>query len=292
MDKPLSKAGNYIMLKSENRTCGNKHFFPALITLLLFFSQITSNSLSHADPKLDTAEDYRVKGYEEQQKGNFNDALTFYTKAVSLGSQNPSLYNDIGVLYERIGFDSRAEQYYLKALKMSKDYLPAYSNLAYFYKRHKQMDKAVQYLRMRVELGDPKDAWTKKAREELLAISPEYRAEILRIEAKKLEAELAQQAQEEFERKISLANAYFRKGQEYFTAKEYKKAMKEFDECLSITPQNPDALTARRQAQLELSKQNMQASYERAMSMLEAGNTASAKYELQRMLSTLPSSQP
>jgi tetratricopeptide (TPR) repeat protein len=268
------------------------HSFLKFFTLLLFFSQITSYNLSYAGPKEDVAEDYRVKGYEEHQKGNFDEALKFYTKATSLGSLNPSVYNDMGVLYEQMGFDKRAEKFYLQALKVNKDYLPAYSNLAYFYKRLGETQKAAQYFRTRIELGDPNEAWTQKAREELLAISPQYREELIQIEAKKFEAELAQKAREEFEQKIALSAEHYKKGQEHFAAKEYNKAIVEFNESLSITPENPEALRARRQAQMEISKQNMQTHYEKAMSMMEAGNTASAKYELQRMLSTIPNVSP
>src|SRR3989338_9111911 len=103
--------------------------------LLLFISCITFHTYVFADIQEQAAEEYRVLGYAEQQKGNLSEALSYYTKAIELGLNNAVVLNDMGVLYEDINLNARAQEYYLKAIQSDRHYLPPYFNLAYLYQR-------------------------------------------------------------------------------------------------------------------------------------------------------------
>src|SRR3989338_7492967 len=115
---------------------GFKKILRSSSAFLFFISSITFHTFVSAGILEDTAEKYRASGYEQQQKGNLNEALANYTKATSMGIENQVIYNDMGVLYENIDMTSRAEHYYLSAIKLDSGYLPAYNNLAYFYQKH------------------------------------------------------------------------------------------------------------------------------------------------------------
>lgn len=69
------------------------------IALLVFISIfILNNSICSAGLKDGAAKQYRAKGYEEQQNGNYTEALTNYNKAISLGSEDAVILNDMGIL--------------------------------------------------------------------------------------------------------------------------------------------------------------------------------------------------
>ncbi|MDD5561122.1 MAG: tetratricopeptide repeat protein [Candidatus Omnitrophica bacterium] len=74
-------------------------------------------------------------------------------------------YKDLGVIYEAAGFPERAEESYLKALKLDPTLLGAYVNLALFYEKQRNLEKAEFYWSKRAELGPDDDSWKKKASE-------------------------------------------------------------------------------------------------------------------------------
>ncbi|MBN1586401.1 MAG: tetratricopeptide repeat protein [Candidatus Omnitrophica bacterium] len=116
---------------------------------------------------------YRNQAYQLQMKGDKARAIEGYQKAIALDSTYPAPHNDLGVLYEEMGDFDKAERHYLKALQLDPNYVSGYSNLALLYERQGKMDRAVQFWEKRVDLGDPDDAWTVKARERLAVLQPD-----------------------------------------------------------------------------------------------------------------------
>ena len=257
---------------------------------LLFVISIVTfpQNVFAADIKTKTIEEYRAKGYQEKQKGNLNEALNYYTKAVEIGLDNPSVYNDMGILFEEVGFDLRAEQHYRKAIQADSNYLPAYINLAYLYKKNKNLEKAAQYFQKRYELGTPGDPWAEKAKDELIALKPEYREWIIRLEAEKFNDQLIKKAHADFVDMIKRANEHYEQGQAQFDQANYQEALKEFNQALSITPDNPKVIDARKKTILELSKINVKEHSDQAIKMLNSGDSLSAKSEIQKMLTAIP----
>ncbi|MBZ0167541.1 MAG: tetratricopeptide repeat protein, partial [Candidatus Omnitrophica bacterium] len=139
--------------------------------LLSFISFVTFQTDVLAAPKQNLYEKYRDLGYQEQQKGNFSDALTYFSKAVSLGNKDPVVFNDMGIIYEQLGYLGKAEQYYGKALTIDPEYLPAYSNIAYLYLNNGFPEKAFPYFKKRHELSTLGDDWGERAKEEMLKIN-------------------------------------------------------------------------------------------------------------------------
>ena len=127
------------MLVRKNTKLISTH---TLVILLSFISFITFHTDVLAAPNQSLYGKYRDLGYQEQQKGNLSEALTYFSKAVSLGVEDPVVFNDMGIIYEQLGYLGKAEKYYGKALTINPDYLPAYSNIAYLYLNNGFPDKA------------------------------------------------------------------------------------------------------------------------------------------------------
>jgi len=118
----------------------------------------------------DEAVKYRTEGYERQQKGDGEGALTAYQKAAALDPAYPTPHNDVGVLLEERGEFEEARQSYEKALAVDPNYLGAHANLAMLYERLGEKDKAIYHWLRRHQLGDPTDPWTARAEERLVAL--------------------------------------------------------------------------------------------------------------------------
>lgn len=154
----------------------NKDILPKfLITLIVmlcvfssggnFFAQRAMAKPAQEDPdQLHLqAQQYRQAGLEKQRIGNLAEALSLYQKAIVIDPGYAVAYNDLGVIYEAMGFPERAEESYLKSLKIDPGYLSAYSNLALFYENQRDLEKAAFYWGKRAQIGSPDDPWTQKA---------------------------------------------------------------------------------------------------------------------------------
>lgn len=113
------------------------------------------------------AKSYRLKGYEAQDGGDIDVAITWYQKAISLDTEYAAPHNDLGILFEAKGWLDRAEEEYLKALALDSDYEKAHTNLALLYERKGELEKAAFHWMRRYKLGKPNDPWTYEARQRL-----------------------------------------------------------------------------------------------------------------------------
>lgn len=111
------------------------------------------------------ARDYRDQGLKMQDIGDFDAAMKLYQKASVLDPTYQVVYNDLGIIYEAKGMADRAEESYLKCIKIDPYYLSAYSNLAILYENSRQLGKAAYCWKKRIDMGDPGDPWTLKARQ-------------------------------------------------------------------------------------------------------------------------------
>ncbi len=113
---------------------------------------------------------YRVAGYERQQQGDREGALSAYQKAAALDPAYPTPQNDLGVLFEDMGRLEDARSAYELALALDPNYLEAHSNLAMLYERLGEKEKAIFHWLKRYQLGDSEEAWTARAEERLVAL--------------------------------------------------------------------------------------------------------------------------
>lgn len=256
--------------------------------LLLFISCFTFQTNVSADLKANTAEEYRVLGYEEQKKGNINEALSYYTKAANLGINNAVLFNDMGVLYEEIDFISRAEHYYKMAIQNDAQFLPPYINLGYLYQRIGRSDEAATFFKMRYEMGDPEDPWAQKAKNELIKLKPEYLSWIQSLEAESLNDKLVQLRQEEFVQKVEKSQEHYYRGEKLFDEGALDDAMAEYNKALQYAPGDQRVIEARKKIILEQAKAKVREQAEQAIQRLETGDTVSARHDIQKILTSIP----
>ncbi len=259
-----------------------------IIVLLIVFSFHVIHSEALADSKKEVAENYRQKGLKAYQSGKLNEALENYNKALELEIESPDIYNDTGVLYERIGATGKAEAYYLEAIRMDKAFLPAYSNVAYLYLAAGQKDRAFEYFKKRFELADANDSWADKAKEELLKLRPSYANWVKSLEASRLDQEIREQSRIQFEEDLHRSKQYAQKGRVLAAEGQYREAIGEFDKALMLAPANPQIVEERKKAVLALAEQRMREGTEQAIKWLNSGDTESAKTQIERVLSTIP----
>ncbi len=65
--------------------------------------------------------------------------------------------------------------------------------------------------------------------------------------------------------------------------------MREYDSALRLTPKNPKITDARNAVVLEIAKESVREQSEQAIIRLETGDTVSARHEIQKILTIIPS---
>jgi tetratricopeptide (TPR) repeat protein len=185
---------------------------------------------------------YREEGLSLQNTDDIEGALSLFQKAISLDPAYPVVYNDIGIVYEAMGFPDRAEAAYLKAVKLDPDFLSAYSNLALFYENKRDLEKAEYYWGKRAELGATADPWTEKARKRLIDLKglrsevPVYRENtILGLVKDTVKQKTAYQNSDE-----TVFNSHFEKAKESYKKGDEATALREAVIARQFDPGNTE----------------------------------------------------
>ncbi len=271
------------------------YYCAVLLILILSESSIQSNVFASAIDE--SVQDYRLSGYREQQKGNLEAALGFYSKAIGISPDRPDVLNDLGVVYESMGLEDQAEAKYLAAIAADRTYLPPYMNLAYLYERKQDVVKASQYLQKRILLGKQNDPWTQKAQQEFTQLEervPLLRRRRIEREALQFNADLNAQIKEDALRKIYQAKLqtkkYVAEGQRFMARRQYAQAVDAYDNALAVAlPEDkPIVQTAQHSAQLVLSQQQIRLNTENAIKLLASDDPRAARKEIQKMLTAIP----
>jgi Flp pilus assembly protein TadD len=259
-----------------------------IVSTLFILSLVAFQPILFANTLEDTAEDYRLQGFNEQQKGHLDEALVFYQKALSLGLENAVLLNDLGVIFEQLGDVVQARIHYLRSITANPNYLPPLTNLAYLYQAAGDKESAVRYFEERYLKAPEDDPWKQLVKEELLRINPHYGDNIIKKEAEQLDSELVTQAHNEFALQIMRAENHYRRGQEYLAQNLYTEARTEFDRALSLTPNNPKVVEAQKRADYTEALEHIKGQANAAILDLQEGNITSAKEKFQDILATFP----
>jgi len=195
------------------------------------------------------AKHYREKGYTAQANGDVDTAMSYYQKAIELDPTYAVAYNDLGVLYELKGFQDRAEESYLKCLKINPKYQSAYFNLANLYEEKGDLNKAAGYWKKRIEIGDPNEPWTRKAKERLQNIglvSEEIRNELKEQEKKELIKSISRQKDMEdkdlleADSQKTRARKLFKSATANYSQGNYAASLKESALANALDPANSD----------------------------------------------------
>ncbi|MBF0489663.1 MAG: tetratricopeptide repeat protein [Candidatus Omnitrophica bacterium] len=252
------------------------------IFFLSLFCLINIGWVSQEPSKL---QDRLNKGYQAWQQGNLTEALNYYQDALMLEPRQVDVMNTIGAIYEQLGWPQKAEMKYLTAIRIKKTYLPSYYNLGLFYWNQGQTQKAMDYLQKRIDLGDPKDTWTIKARRYLEDIKSNRKMELEKaieqfelpnsvqgaslqsnhrdqrvvnqdldnLENKKQGKDLVvSQVLDQVSQQKPSNQPFFHNGQELASQGRYEEAIAEYDKALKITPGVPQIIKARVEAFMNL----------------------------------------
>ena len=113
------------------------------------------------------ASSYRNNGYLAQERGDIDEAISWYQKSISMNPNYATPHNDLGILFEVKGWPDRAESSYQKALAIEPEYANAHTNLALLYEKQGELEKAAFHWMKRYKLGKRDDPWTEEARQRL-----------------------------------------------------------------------------------------------------------------------------
>ena len=268
-----------------------KHVFVlSALFICTFMIAAFQNVASYASTR-DIAEDYHRQGYDAQINDNYPRALAYYYRAIALDPQNSSYWNDIGLAYELTGEPASAEKAYLRAVKINPSNLAPYANLGYLYQREQNLVKAIYFLQKRVELGDPADPWTKKAREDLEDIyssTPLLRERYMSAETNRLNLDASQQTRENFKNQMRVASSEYERGLMLLQKQKTVEALKAFNASLAFAPENPKAIKARSEAMRLHRAEQVAQHTEKAMQLINQGNEQAAKQQFREILAIIP----
>jgi tetratricopeptide (TPR) repeat protein len=259
--------------------------------VLFFFSLIAFESTALAGFFSNVAEDYHRSGYQAQLKGDFDEAVTYYYKAVNVDPDNASYFNDLGLAYEHLDRIDDAEQSYLQAIKLNRNFLPPYTNLGFLYKRQQNLAKAASFFQQRIDLGDPTDPWTKKTREELENLydsSPLFKEKFLKAEAGRMNLQVSEFGRRNFKNQMIVANAEYERGLQLRRSNKFLEAVRAFNSSLAFAPQNPKVIEARDEALQQYRKEQVVQRTQTAIGLLEQGKDQAAKQQFNEILSSIP----
>jgi Tfp pilus assembly protein PilF len=91
-----------------------------------------------------------------QQSGDWDKALSNYSRAAELDPNNPDIYNNIGVIYKELRQYDQAIEEFLKAIDINPDYAKPYNNIGVVYYAKKDFLGAIRNYQKAV-LIDPEN---------------------------------------------------------------------------------------------------------------------------------------
>ncbi len=234
------------------------------------------------------AEKYRILGYEAQQKGDVEQALTLYSKAVEFGVNSSILFNDLGVVYEELGLTDRAEEFYLKALQADSTYLPPYTNLAYLYKFLGDNAEAIYYLQQRIERAPEGDAWIPRLVTELQEMDPNYKEKMVIKQLDELHLKIAEDKREELSLEIGRVKKHMDQAEVFLGLGQFEDALHELNNALRLSPENSQVLEFMQKIERAQLAEEIDERAQRALEMIRTGDVESARQEYQYILSVIP----
>lgn len=166
------------------------------------------------------AEAYSNRGMTYFAKGLFNQALEDYNMAIKLNPNLAQAYNNRGNVYSRRGLYKQAIADYNKALELNPELTIVYYNKALACEAVDDIEEAIKSYQYFLQQVPATNAFAKEA--------------IKRVESLKRLLDSKEEAM-----------IHFNRGNEYFTAGLYDKAIFEYSEAIAIYPEYAEAYRAR-----------------------------------------------
>ncbi|MEW6009311.1 MAG: tetratricopeptide repeat protein [Candidatus Omnitrophota bacterium] len=217
--------------------------FLIFLTSLIYCLSCVNSPVFSYDSLREQASEYRNKGFEAQIKGDNRTAATFYKKAIEIDPTYSIAYNDLGIVYEKLDLPFDAEEMYKLAIELDPHYLAAYTNLALFYEKRKDYQQAARLWSRRIELGEPTDPWTIKAKEHLenLAKTDKNIYKIYeQTETLSIIDDVKGKKQDIKDSNQLAAEVYFQRGKELYEQGQYIQALRQLHRASNLDPRNKE----------------------------------------------------
>ncbi len=89
------------------------------------------------------ADEFYKKGIQQQDKGQIDEAMSYYQKAIGQNPNHAGAYYNLGVAFQGKGLNDQAILYYEIAIGINKDFTDAHHNLGVAYKEKGDFDEAL-----------------------------------------------------------------------------------------------------------------------------------------------------
>ena len=245
------------------------------------------------------ARDYRQEGLRLQKSGDMEGALNFFQKAIEIDPAYAAAYNDIGIIYESLGFADRAEAAYLEAIRLMPELTSPYSNLALLYEGQNRQEDAFIYWSKRAEAGPQDDPWKKKAQDsfnELLRANPEQKEKFIEIESNILINKVSEEKRLKKIEDEKRSEEYYLSSRKYYKNGDYLKALQDLEASLSLDPVNSEKIKFKDEIKSLAQKQERQEKLEEIKNFCNSGlkaykenNPALAEQEFAKILGLVKS---
>ena len=163
---------------------------------------------------------YNNLGMAYYDKGDFEKAIEYCKKSISLNPDYFEAYNNLGIAYIATGKTVRAMKYFKTAIRLKRDFVSSYSNLGHLYAFIGYKDKAVEILNAAIK------------------ISPNFYRAYCNLGYIYMEKGDTIKAEEFFKKASSLREGdyepHYCLGTAYIKNKNYKKAMDEYNKALKL----------------------------------------------------------
>lgn len=98
------------------------------------------------------ARGYRVYADTLRKEKRLNEAKIYYERSYALQPASPLTVNNLGVVYEDLGFLDRALELYRKANALKPDYSDPFNNIGNIAMKRKNLDEAIRYFKMAAQI--------------------------------------------------------------------------------------------------------------------------------------------
>jgi predicted O-linked N-acetylglucosamine transferase (SPINDLY family) len=162
------------------------------------------------------------------QLKQFEEAIVWLNKAISINPNNHSVFNNLGVCYKELKKYNEALNNFQNAIKIKSDYAEAYNNLAIIYKSLENYEEAIKNYNKSIKL------------------KPEYAESYNNLGIIYLNQEKFDAAKDLFEQAIKIkpnyAEAYYNLGNIYKKKKNYDYSIKYYNLALELKKNYAEAV--------------------------------------------------
>jgi len=181
--------------------------------------------------KPDYLDAYLNRGFVYDSIGDYNRAFRDYDRAIELNPAYAEAYNNRGVTYRKIGEFDKAIRDFTKAIELMSGYSEAYSNRGVTYGDTHDYDRAIHDCTKAIAMN-PYDAKAYNNRGNVYAGLRDYNRAIVEYNRAT-------------ELKPDYAKAYYNRGNAYRELRDYDRAIEDYNRAVDLEPDYAEAYNNR-----------------------------------------------